>query len=761
MFDWLIPTLLVLSIVLAFITLVGHGIWVLLAKLFGAGRQYPAGPESWPQCPRCDAWLQAPARCPECGWTATKGVVEASAVQTARQQVDILRRQKLISADVHQQVVQAFAASQSPPRIATPAVAAAPPAGLPDRAGRSRARCDGSTRRRGSGRATREARRGAEVSVGLARRCCPVSAGGRAACATSVRERADRYQQQRAAAAVAAKPAPAASVPAPPPQAWLASFMEEKHIRWGELVGGLLIVCSSIALVISFWNAIAERPLLKFGVLNGMTAALFGLGLYAARRWKLPTTSQGILITSTLLIPLNFLAIAAFSRGAAPLTLPVLAGEAISTLLLGTLVFLAARVITPAWPITVTAGVVLPAVGQLLVRRHLDVTATTGLLYAFALPGLAVYLASQVPVLWSRRGGERLTESQGNELLKQLGLISFSLLVALGLLLAKAGQPAERLQWLAPLSVLLAAPAMSCGLLLWKRPGVVEQGLRMAGTTLAVMAACVAVAGLGLAWPQPILLLVCSALICVTLTLLAWWYEVDAAHWVAAGLAAVSGVLLLQILRTDMPWTVSSPRELIGAVVCIERPGAHGGGVCALECCLRVVVPGVSSGCSGLCGGGYRDGRAWSAAGGLVWLGPGGRPGTAHVASRRLWHCGYCRGLSLASSLGAASGRTAAAGSHRPGPGLRAMADRSSALDPVVTCAAVARHAAGPDGDRGRIAACRRAGRRADPLGSLVVGQLDSGCPRDRRGLNALDSGRAHGICDLDCADPVEPGLGV
>ena len=231
--------------------------------------------------------------------------------------------------------------------------------------------------------------------------------------------------------------------------------MEEKHIRWGELVGGLMIVASSIALVVSFWWAIAERPILKFGVLNGVTAALFGMGLYAARRWKLPTTSQGILLTSTLLVPLNFLAIAAFSRDSEQLMLPVLAGEGLSTILLGTLVFLAVRIITPAWPVAVTAGVVLPAIGQLIVRRHVDETSTTGLLYAFALAGLAVYLGSQIPVLWSRRGREPLSEEQGNEVFKQLGLVTFSLVVMLGLLLAKAQGPAERLQWLSPLSILL------------------------------------------------------------------------------------------------------------------------------------------------------------------------------------------------------------------------------------------------------------------------------------------------------------------
>ena len=51
--------------------------------------------------------------------------------------------------------------------------------------------------------------------------------------------------------------------PAVPVSRLLAAFMEEKNIRWGELVGGLLIVGCSIALVISFWSEIAARPLLE------------------------------------------------------------------------------------------------------------------------------------------------------------------------------------------------------------------------------------------------------------------------------------------------------------------------------------------------------------------------------------------------------------------------------------------------------------------------------------------------------------------
>ena len=148
--------------------------------------------------------------------------------------------------------------------------------------------------------------------------------------------------------------------------------MEEKNIRWGELVGGLLIVGCSIALVISFWSAIAERPLLKFGLFNGVTAALFGVGFYTDRRWKIHTTSHGILLIATLLVPLNFLAIAAFTQASPPTDLLSLAGEAFSLAVFTALVYFAGRILVLSDARRCTVGVMIPCLMQLLVRRFAE-----------------------------------------------------------------------------------------------------------------------------------------------------------------------------------------------------------------------------------------------------------------------------------------------------------------------------------------------------------------------------------------------------
>src|SRR5206468_11040180 len=97
----------------------------------------------------------------------------------------------------------------------------------------------------------------------------------------------------------------------------LAAFMEEKNILWGELVGGLLIVGCSIALVLTLWRDLQDLPYSSFLLATGITAALFGAGQYTLHHWKLASTSRGLLVIALLLAPLNLLLLANLGTGAA------------------------------------------------------------------------------------------------------------------------------------------------------------------------------------------------------------------------------------------------------------------------------------------------------------------------------------------------------------------------------------------------------------------------------------------------------------
>ena len=87
------------------------------------------------------------------------------------------------------------------------------------------------------------------------------------------------------------------------------SFLAAKNIRWGELVAGILIVVCSIGLVISLWQTLKDThrviPSLIFLAANG---AIFSAGLYTLSRWRLRHTSRAVLVIAILLVPLSVLA---------------------------------------------------------------------------------------------------------------------------------------------------------------------------------------------------------------------------------------------------------------------------------------------------------------------------------------------------------------------------------------------------------------------------------------------------------------------
>lgn len=344
---------------------------------------------------------------------------------------------------------------------------------------------------------------------------------------------------------------------------WLGAFMEEKNIRWGEVVGGLLIVSCSIALVISFWSTIAERPFLKFGVLNAVTASLFGFGLHVAHNWRLPSTSRGILITSCLLAPLNFLAIAAFSESTADLNAVALFGEGVSILLLGTLVYFGGRVITPGSAILLTIGVMVPAINQLVLRRFVSEGSSLVGWYAFALIATGSFAVTQILMLHPFRKRASVEEDEAARIFKQLGVVLFSVLVGLGLLLVKTEQVSYAISWLSPLSLLVATPLLVIGIALWRRPGVEVMGWRLAGTSLAVAGVLLMVGAVVMGWPQPVLLAAIGLLCFACFSWIAEYWRTPELHAAAAVFLALTGVTLFHVAVGELPWTVSEARETL------------------------------------------------------------------------------------------------------------------------------------------------------------------------------------------------------
>ena len=285
---------------------------------------------------------------------------------------------------------------------------------------------------------------------------------------------------------------------------WLNAFMEEKNIQWGELAGGLLILCCSTALVLSFWEHIASRPWLKFSIFTGINAALLGLGLNACHRWKLPTTSRGILMIGLLLLPLNFLAFAIFTLGA-PWDWWTVIGECLSLGLLGCLAWYAAKVVTPRCELITTATMVGFAIANLLVRRLVDAETGTTTLFLGAGALVSFYATS---MLLGKRLLHLSDRSDVNALFRLLSLGSFGFVIAMGLLLGCSGSPLRSTHYLSPLFWIAATPSLIYALSIGLREPK-KSKLLLASILLGSCAIGFACFGVAFAWPMPLLMVAC------------------------------------------------------------------------------------------------------------------------------------------------------------------------------------------------------------------------------------------------------------
>ena len=360
----------------------------------------------------------------------------------------------------------------------------------------------------------------------------------------------------------------------------LNSFMEESNIRWGEIIGGLLIIGCSTALVVSLWAQISEIPVLKFLIFTTVTAILFGVGLYTEHRWKLPTTSRGILTIATLLVPLNFLAIAAVSASTASGSL-VIVSELLAPAIFLCLVYFAGKVITPGCAHLLSAGVLGSSVGQLLVRHFAAPDSNPAILILLGAFPVACYVITVGLALRLVLADREIDESETTTVFTILGTMSFAALLPFGLLLYKSGPFGLTMMYLAPLVTLWGLPMLATGTVMWRR--IRNRSLvasRTTGTALGLLGVGIVIAGMLLAWPNPASIVPAALLNFAIFTVLAVALELPVAHLIATacfGLAFVvvfhvsSGHIQWQNLRVmsllDISLSVSSGQALAGPFI--------------------------------------------------------------------------------------------------------------------------------------------------------------------------------------------------
>lgn len=321
--------------------------------------------------------------------------------------------------------------------------------------------------------------------------------------------------------------------PPEPPKRKL-SFLEEHNILWGELVGGLLIVGCSIALLVTLWRQLEEIRYFPFALSAGVTLALFGAGQYTLHRWKLAGTSRGMLVISMLLTPLTLLLL---SEPVAHGT-----GDALDVVVkLAAVVAFVAIVRTGGRDLIGTEHLPGPIDRRWLLALAVVGAAGTQLLPA-ALSNAWLPLACFVVATGATLGGltwyhpsrrsEPIADKSETALVMFVGLAVFALFAAWGLYLVRV--PAElgkRFHELAVPLALACVPVVEAGVLVLRR--VSSAGLRTTGTAVALVGFLGLTTALALAWPHPLSLLVVSAAAGAFLTRVAFreqlvWVQIGA-----------------------------------------------------------------------------------------------------------------------------------------------------------------------------------------------------------------------------------------
>ena len=112
-----------------------------------------------------------------------------------------------------------------------------------------------------------------------------------------------------------------------------------------------------MGLVISLWATLEKAiPYFPVAVFLVATAAMHGAGLYTLKYWRLKATSRGLLLVSTLLVPLNVLAAIALNDRN-PVYGPIdYAAVSVGLAVLAAIVYSAARILNKHNPWPMFAG---------------------------------------------------------------------------------------------------------------------------------------------------------------------------------------------------------------------------------------------------------------------------------------------------------------------------------------------------------------------------------------------------------------------
>ena len=339
--------------------------------------------------------------------------------------------------------------------------------------------------------------------------------------------------------------------PRKPLRVALRAFMSEKNIHWGELLSGILIVGSALGLILSlrsqFEQAIPYFSSLMFLLL---TAAMHGAGHYTLRRWKLQTTSRGVLLIASLLLPLNLLLGCLLENQGGEirsLTDPIYW----TAILLGSgcitgLAYAAGRCLVPrspwSWPIALV-GTSLPLLW--INRWNPEIWFEWHTLF-MVLPPIAAYFWSLILASLGRSGVHAESDDVRGRamasLLRVAGVGLFSILGTLVFYLWRSPHDWVAVKWLGPGLALLAVALLYLGRVLNQRRKEGQAFYVLIASNARIIFGILLVTSLILGWPDFARFAIAGAILTVGILLVAWFQgeRSDLAIGLGVGVAIVN-----------------------------------------------------------------------------------------------------------------------------------------------------------------------------------------------------------------------------
>ena len=557
MFEWII-VLFFLFVLLAIATVFGHGLWVLLAWIFRGCR-----PKARPSRPCVYCGRKTPHQDRRCQWCGkdlgARRAAELEDIAAVERQLKRFLNAGAIKPAVFENLVGRVRRYRA--RLFTPRRQPEPGPALHPAAESAAGPADRST---------------ADVVVAeIVEAPEPRSAPTEPPPPPAPPARSEPPALEPKVAAASTSPAPAPStpptpepapskptapsvpvptIPKPPRRTWgqlLDGFMEERNIRWGELVGGLLIVGSSIALVLSLWDTLSRIHYFPFLIFTVAVSAIFGAGLYSYHRWKLESTSRGLLLVGLLLVPLNYLA---GGLSVDRWTVMTVLMEAASLGLFAWLIRAVVRVLMPGSGSAQVAGLLGGSAAVLAAVRSIGPESAPAWFVAVGFVPVACMAFAVGDYLRRLKDREQLDGARTGGVLSLLGVTAVTVLLAFGTLLARSGDVACTLNLLAAPLAVAAIVVLAAGLrvVVGTKHAAAMAGHHAAGTAVTVGGASLMLAALILAWPHPTGIIAVGSINAAALALVAWYHRLPVLH-----VGAVACATLVYLTAFHVFWPPS------------------------------------------------------------------------------------------------------------------------------------------------------------------------------------------------------------